>query len=120
MDAGAGGKLWARRTKSTHITLDHGHALPAPCACREVTVQFDHGQGAAALQQRQRESAKAGADLHQTLPGSRVDRVDDRVHDAGIAQEVLSETLARDVLHRQIRRVAKAPNKKIVARPPRG
>ena len=62
---------------------------------RQVAVEFDDGERAAAFAQRPGQRTQAGADLDQRLAGPRVDQIDDRVQHRQVAEEMLAEALAR-------------------------
>ena len=66
-------------------------------AAGQIAVEFDHTQAAQALHQRLRQRGQAGPDLHHRVSRAGGDCLHDRLDDALVAQEVLAETLARDV-----------------------
>jgi hypothetical protein len=61
----------------------------------QVTVEFDRGQRAVAVEHRQRERALARTDLDDAVPGTRVHRQQDLLDDTALVQEVLPERLLR-------------------------
>jgi hypothetical protein len=61
----------------------------------QITVQLNHMQGGAAIEQRPGERARAGTDLDQGFARLRVEGVEDALHDAAVVQEVLAEALFR-------------------------
>ena len=95
---GAGGIGQRAEVDLQHIGLDHGHARALAPAGRQIAVEFDDGQRAAALEQRLGHGAEAGPDFHQRLAGARRDGPHDLVDHHRVDQEVLAEALAGDVL----------------------
>ena len=87
-----------RKVHFQHIGFDHVELAVQAQAGRQVAVELDDGEAAQALDQRLRERGQARADLDHGLAGARVDGADDGVDDAAVAEEVLAEALARDVL----------------------
>ena len=80
-----------------HVGLDHLELGPAPQARRQVAIELDDGQPAAARHERIGHGAESRPDLHQRIAGPRVDHADDAVDDGAVGEEMLAEALARDV-----------------------
>jgi hypothetical protein len=78
---------------------------PAPSeASDQIPIDLDRLNMLNTLQQRSRECAQPRPDLDDSLIVTRRNRIDDRIDDRAIGQEVLAETLARCVFHRSSRR----------------
>ncbi len=90
---------YLRKVHFQHIGLDDIE-LPVLAQPRgQVAVQLDHREPAQAFDQRLGQRRQPRADLHHGLPGLGRDGAHNRIDDALVAQEVLAEALARDVLH---------------------
>ena len=71
--------------------------VQAGCGCRgrqrlqQVAIEFDRGQRAMPVEEREGQRALPRSDLHDAVPGLRVDRQQDLVDHAAVVQEVLAQ-----------------------------
>ena len=73
-------------------------------ASNQIAVDLDRIEVADPIEQFDRECAKPGTDLDETIIIARVDRVADATEDRSVGQEMLAESLARRMLHWSSRR----------------
>jgi hypothetical protein len=64
-----------------------------------ITVDFHHVQMIERPQQRSGQGAQSWSNLHHEVAALRMDRGNDSGYGSPIDEEVLAETLARNVLH---------------------
>jgi hypothetical protein len=72
-----------------------GESLPQAIA--QVPVQLDNVQAPDAVEQRDSEHSQSGPDFDDVFARLRVDCTDDTGHNAAIDEEVLAESLPRNV-----------------------
>ncbi|MPM31743.1 hypothetical protein SDC9_78300 [bioreactor metagenome] len=88
--------------------------MPAQ-ALRQVAVQFDHGEMAQTLDQRLRKRGQPRTDLDHRFTRHGGDAMHDGVDDVRVAQEVLPETLARNMLAHNKNWQLLLPDKPVIA-----
>ncbi len=88
-----------REVDFEHIGLDHVELAVQAQAQRQVAVELDHREAPQALDQGLRERRQTRPDLDHRVARLRRDGLDDGVDDAVVAEEMLAEAFARNVLH---------------------